>query len=52
MALSLKRPRVEEISLEEDSDFDYEGYSGREGMSSGEESELDRLLTNEGENER
>ena len=52
MASSSKRAHVEEISPEIDTDFDYEGDSGPEGMSSGEESELDRLLTNEGENER
>ena len=52
MASSSKTARVEEISPEDDTDFDCEGDSGPEGMSSGEESELDRLLTNEGENER
>ena len=52
MASSSKRARVVESSPEEDTDFDYEGDSSPEGMSSGEESELYRLLTNEGENER
>ena len=45
MASSLKRVYVDEISPEEDTDFDYEGDSGPEGK----ESELDRLLTSEGE---
>ena len=52
MASSSNRAYVEEISPEEDTDFDYEGDSGPEGMSSDKESELDRLLTDEGENER
>ena len=49
MASSSKWAYVDEISQEEDTDFDYEGDSGPGGMSSGKESELDRLLTNEGE---
>ena len=52
MASCSKRPRVEGINLEEDTAFDYDGDSDNEGMSSGEESELDHLLANESENER
>ncbi|KAL9952183.1 hypothetical protein ACROYT_G039398 [Oculina patagonica] len=51
MASSSKRARVETIDPEEDVAFDYEGDSDNEGMSSGEESELDHLLANEDENE-
>ena len=52
MASCSKIPRVEGIDQEEDTAFDYDGDSGNEGMSSGEESELDHLLENDGENER
>ena len=52
MASSLERACVEEFSPEEAIDYDYEGDSDPEGMSSSEESELDRLLIDEGENER
>lgn len=47
-----KRTRVKEISPEEDTGVNYEGDSDKKGMSSGEESELDRQLANESENER
>ena len=51
MASSSVRACVEEFSPEEATDYDYEGDSDPEGMSSS-ESELDRLLVDEGENER
>ena len=49
---SKDRASVEEFSPEEATDYDYEGDSDPEGISSCEESVLDRLLANEGENER
>ena len=49
MASSSKtaRARVDEFSPEEATDYDYEGDSDPEGISSSEESELDRLLAKE-----
>ncbi|KAL9978527.1 hypothetical protein ACROYT_G016053 [Oculina patagonica] len=51
-ASSSKRARVETADQEEDTAFDYDEDSDHEGMSSGEESELDHLLANESKNER
>ena len=45
--------RVKEFRPEEATDYGYEGdNSDPEDMSSGEDSELDHLLAEEGENER
>ena len=52
MASAAKRVRVGETSSEQPPEPDYEGDSDAEGMSSGEESELDRLLDDEEENAR
>lgn len=49
MASAAKRARVGETSSEQPEEPDYEGDSDAEGMSSGEESELDRLLADEEE---
>ena len=50
MAAVAKRARVGETSSEQSQEPNYEGDSEAEGMSSGEESKLDRLLADEEEN--
>lgn len=51
MALISKRACVDTINPEDES-LDYNGDSDKQGMSSGEESELDHLLDNEEQSER
>lgn len=52
MASAAKRVRVGETSSEQPQEHNYEGDSDTQGISSGEESELDRLLDDEEENMR
>lgn len=52
MASRAKRMRVEETTAEEESTAVYDGDSDAEGMSSGEESELDHFLANESDSSR
>jgi len=52
MASAAKRVRVGERSSNQSQEPNYEGDSDNEGMSSGEESELDRPLSDEEENMR
>ena len=52
MASGSKRARASRKASRNDSTIDYEGDSDAQGMSSGEESELDFLLGSESENGR